>query len=104
VFGAVTEVSVGGMGPIARWRQECPTAHGDGRILFTCAFLRLGGRAEKEAALESFFSLGGRAVVRRALFFFNGTASRQAPRAAFRASPPPVLRCTGNSRTQTEGH
>jgi hypothetical protein len=57
VFGALTEVTAGGSSaPISWWvganRQVAPRRpHGGGRILFTCTFLRSGGRDTHTHAL-----------------------------------------------------
>jgi hypothetical protein len=60
VFGALTEVTVGGSSaPIGWWdgvnRQVAPgRPHGGGRILTTCTFLRLGGRAKARQGIARF--------------------------------------------------
>ena len=62
VFGALTEVTAGGLSaPISWWdganRQVAPRRpHGGGRILSTCTFLRLRGRAPTSTRGTGFVS------------------------------------------------
>jgi hypothetical protein len=70
MFGALTEVTAAGsIAPISWWdgtnRQAAPgRPRGGGRILFTCTFLRLGGRAAGPC-----FPLSGARLVFCVIFF-----------------------------------